>query len=138
VFGGEHFGDINFGDRTIFAGGGEDGPRNAYIVALDGAGGLRFSSDVIGSNVNSVATNGSRIAVAAQDITQFPWITTQIFDTSGTVIRTWAEQGFGLSRYGQARSVEMTSGGTVLLNLYAAPFYTWDRGSSPFFVAVTP
>ena len=138
AFGGEHFGDIDFGDGPIYAGGGEDGPRNGYMVALDGAGGLRFSSDVIGSGVSDIATNGSRIVVANQDITQFPWITTQVFDASGTVVRTWAEQGFGLGKHGRTVDVEMTSAGTVLLNLYAAPFYWWDRTSSPFFVAVKP
>ena len=126
------------GDGTGGAGGGEDGPRNAYLVALDGAGGLRFSADVVGNSVASVATKGARIGVSARAYTPFPWISTQLYDTGGTLLRNWIEQGFGLGKNGEAGTVAMTSSGMVILNVQSAPFYIADRVFWPMLIAHKP
>ena len=138
AFGGQHFEDINFGDRVIYAGSGEDGPRNAYLVALASTGALRFSADALGNTVNGVATNGTLIAAASRDFTQMPWLSTQVYETGGSIVRSWSEEGFGLGDHGEAVSVAMSPAGTVYLNLQVAPFYPAERRTWPFLVALAP
>jgi hypothetical protein len=136
AFGGEFYGETNFGDQTLYPGGGEDGPRNAFLVALDPTGNLRFSTRTSGNYTTNIAINGGRIAASTYDYTQFAWISLGVWDTAGHVVKYWEESGFGLSRYGYAHDVALSSSGNRLyVNLESIFYWSPDRKSWPFFIA---
>lgn len=126
VASGQFFADINFGDGPMYTGGNENGSRNAFLLAMDGAGNFRFSRRLIGGDARYIATNGNLIVTSNQNWTQSAWLTLQVFDIAGNHVRDWDEEGFGLGDNGNSYYVAMGTSGRIYADMFIAPFYPTD------------
>ncbi|NVB82229.1 MAG: hypothetical protein HOV81_27865 [Kofleriaceae bacterium] len=137
VFGGEYYGTINFGDRDLYPSNGSEGAYNAFMVVLSAQGRLQFSTRLGGRWVNALAFNGSRSVAAVYDYMQFPYNTMYVYDWSGTMLRNWSEEGFGLGDHGNAGEVAISASGRVWANLDAMPYWTsLEPTSWPYLVSI--
>lgn len=113
IFAGGFTGTIDFGGVPIEAHpAGENGPLNAYVVALSPTGEHVFSQRFNERTVTAIASNGTQTIVAGHHVIGPLMTTRYTFDATGT-ITDWREGLAGFGWFGKTYGLALSSSGRV-------------------------
>lgn len=97
---------------------------------------VELSATPSARNIDSVVGLGAGSSI--YDLTQFPWVTMALHDTTGNVAGYWAEQGWGVGDNGYPGSVKLSPSGRIFFNFDPMPYWTVNRATVPYFAAIDP
>jgi hypothetical protein len=113
IFAGGFTGTIDFGGQEIEAHpAGENGPLNAYVVALSPTGEHVFSQRFSERTVTAVASNGTQTIVAGHHVIGPLMTTRYTFEQTGELV-DWREGLAGFGWFGKTYGLALSANGRV-------------------------
>jgi hypothetical protein len=114
VFGGNLGGGVDFGGGPLVTHSNPEGSVGGFVVKLSSTGAHVFSLALHTSEVEGIATNGSRIVVSSIYRTQLHWARLDSFDASGLAAAYYGSDGFDPGEsHGEGRRVWMSPSGRL-------------------------
>jgi len=114
VFGGNFGGGVDFGGGPLVTHSNPEGSVGGFVVKLSNTGAHVFSQALHTSEVEGIATNGSRIVVSSIYRTQLHWARLDSFDAGGRAAAYYGSDGFDPGEsHGDGRRVWMSPSGRL-------------------------